>query len=239
MLNLLDEAKLDTIKSEIDTLRQSPNQTGLRRFFEAITKIDGSKKELLLSELLRCATKRRSTRQEYRWIPEISNLHPGDIGVLCVLLLNLVKLEPGQAMFCAAGDLHAYLDGFAVELMANSDNVLRGGLTSKHVDVPELMKTLTFRTGDVEILEPRNGRYVTLADEFELSILEVGKQATNWKSRGFEILLNVAGEAAVSDPAGSRPVPLPRGASVAIPAAIRECTIAGPATIYIAGVPAD
>jgi len=239
MLELIDEVKLNSIASEIHLLRQTPNQAGLRRFFESVIEIDGSRKDLLLSELLRGAGELKSTRSEYRWILEVSDLFPGDIGVLCVLLLNLVKLEPGQAIFCAAGDLHAYLDGFAVELMANSDNVLRGGLTSKHVDVPELMKTLTFQTGDVEILEPQNGRYVTPADEFELSVLEVGNQEIHRQSRGFEILLNVAGDASVSDPASPGPVPLPRGASVAIPAAIRECTIAGTATIYIAGAPAD
>jgi mannose-6-phosphate isomerase len=142
-------------------------------------------------------------------------------------------------MFCAAGDLHAYLNGFAVELMANSDNVLRGGLTPKHVDVPELMKTLTFRTGSIEIIEPRNGRYITPAAEFELSVLEVGSQEINRESRGFEILLNVAGDATVSNPGGPGPVRLRQGASVAIPAAIERYAVTGPATIYIAGVPED
>ena len=60
--------------------------------------------------------------------------------MLSPILLNLVCLEPEQAMFLPAGELHAYLDGVGIELMANSDNVLRGGLTSKHIDVDELLR---------------------------------------------------------------------------------------------------
>ncbi|BDH56299.1 hypothetical protein MTP03_12380 [Tsukamurella sp. PLM1] len=70
--------------------------------------------------------------------------YPDDAGVLAALLLNRVVLEPGQALYLAAGNLHAYVSGAAVEVMANSDNVLRGGLTPKHVDVPELLRVLDF-----------------------------------------------------------------------------------------------
>ena len=69
---------------------------------------------------------------------------PGDVGILAALLLNHIELEPGEAVFLPAGNLHAYLEGFGVEVMANSDNVLRGGLTSKHIDVDELMDVLIF-----------------------------------------------------------------------------------------------
>ena len=154
-------------------------------------------------------------------------------------MLNLVKLNPGQAMFCAAGDLHAYLSGFAVELMANSDNVLRGGLTAKHVDVPELLKTLTFKSRTVDVIEPTAGRYVTPAEEFVLSVFRVAGSELRRKSSGFEILVNVAGDAMVSDPFGPNAVRLPQGGAVAIPAAISECSVSGAATIYVAGVPSD
>lgn len=68
--------------------------------------------------------------------------NPDDPGVLVALLLNLVNLVPGDALFLPAGVPHAYLSGVGVEVMANSDNVLRGGLTSKRIDVPELLKLL-------------------------------------------------------------------------------------------------
>jgi mannose-6-phosphate isomerase len=190
-----------------------------------------------LDELLASARKRETTRPEYSWILRIHDLYPGDIGVLCVLLLNLVKLEPGQAMFAAAGDLHAYLDGFGIELMANSDNVLRGGLTPKHVDIPELMKTLTFDDRTVEVLEPTNGRFVTTADEFVLSVLEIDGSEVKRASPGFEILINVSGDATVSQPGVSEVVQLHQGASIAIPATVEEYGISGSARLYAAGVP--
>lgn len=75
----------------------------------------------------------------------LSQEYPGDPGALVALLLNLVQLSPGEAIYLPAGNLHAYLKGLGVEVMATSDNVLRGGLTPKHIDVDELTKTLIFK----------------------------------------------------------------------------------------------
>lgn len=72
----------------------------------------------------------------------IAVAYPGDPGVVVALLMNLVVLRRGEAIFAPAGSLHAYLDGLGVELMAASDNVLRGGLTPKHIDVPELLRVV-------------------------------------------------------------------------------------------------
>ena len=77
--------------------------------------------------------------RDLQWTGEIARIHPGDVGVVVALLLNHVVLQPGEAVFLGAGNLHAYLRGAGIELMANSDNVIRGGLTSKHVDVEELI----------------------------------------------------------------------------------------------------
>jgi mannose-6-phosphate isomerase len=97
-----------------------------------------------------------------------------DRGIFSVYLLNLVHLHPGQGTFQPAGVLHAYLEGVNVELMANSDNVMRGGLTTKHVDVAELLKILTFEGGTPEIIDgvqlsTHERVYRTPAQEFELS----------------------------------------------------------------------
>lgn len=80
--------------------------------------------------------------------------YPGDPGVVVALLMNLVRLERGQAIFVPAGVLHAYVDGLGVELMAASDNVLRGGLTPKHIDVPELLAVLDPRPAPPPVLAP-------------------------------------------------------------------------------------
>lgn len=77
--------------------------------------------------------------RDIAWAGEIARLYPGDVGGVVCLLLNHVVLEPGQAIFLGAGNLHAYLRGAGIELMANSDNVVRCGLTSKHIDVEELL----------------------------------------------------------------------------------------------------
>jgi mannose-6-phosphate isomerase class I len=96
-----------------------------------------------------------------------------DRGIFSVYLLNLVHLQPGEGTFQPAGVLHAYLEGVNVELMANSDNVLRGGLTTKHVDVPELLHILTFEGGVPHIIggeqvSTEERVYRTPAAEFEL-----------------------------------------------------------------------
>lgn len=102
-----------------------------------------------------------------------------DRGLFSIYLLNLVHLRPGEAIYLPAGILHAYLEGSGMEIMANSNNVLRGGLTPKHVDVPELIENVLFEGGKPEILRPvpvagqQELAYHTEAREFELRQLHV------------------------------------------------------------------
>jgi len=91
---------------------------------------------------------------EYRVVEELATRHPGDPGLAVALLLNQVALAPGEAVFMPAGNLHAYLGGTGVEIMAASDNVLRGGLTSKHVDVAELLRVLSYEPLAEPVLAP-------------------------------------------------------------------------------------
>lgn len=99
---------------------------------------------------------------------ELQERYPGDIGVLGALLLNHLHLLPGQAVYLDAGHLHAYVSGLGVEVMANSDNVLRGGLTSKYVDVPELVRILDFGSLSDPVVTDEDGEYVVPASEFRL-----------------------------------------------------------------------
>ena len=128
-----------------------------------------------------------------------------DRGIFSIYLLNLVRLKPGQATYQSAGTLHAYLEGVNVELMANSDNVLRGGLTPKNVDVPELMRVVRFDEGKVDIIHGRdagNGETVfpTPAEEFELSRIQCGPgEAYQCGHRnGPDILIVMEGEITAS-----------------------------------------
>jgi mannose-6-phosphate isomerase len=110
---------------------------------------------------------------------EFAIRYPGDPAVLSPLFLNLFTLEPGQAVFIPAGILHAYIGGFGVELMAASDNVLRGGLTSKFVDIPELAKILQFKPISPEIIYPSEEavfRYPVACDDFALYLVRGGEE---------------------------------------------------------------
>ena len=90
----------------------------------------------------------------YDLIAELSSAYPGDPGIAISLMLNLAELAPGEVLFLPAGNIHAYIEGLGIELMAASDNVLRGGLTPKHVDVPELLSVLDFAPLPVPYLRP-------------------------------------------------------------------------------------
>lgn len=112
---------------------------------------------------------------EARTILELGERYPGDAGVLAALLLNRISLASGEGIFLPAGNLHSYLHGVAMEVMANSDNVLRGGLTPKHVDVPELLRVLDFTpVPDARVGAHREGialLYDTPAAEFAAAVL--------------------------------------------------------------------
>lgn len=127
-----------------------------------------------------------------------------DRGIFSVYLFNLVYTEPGDAVFQDAGLPHAYLEGHNIEIMASSDNVLRGGLTSKHVDVPELLKHTRCEPTEPSLLHgellPEGFRvYKTPAPDFELSSLRLSAgSSTHWTAPGAEIYLLTKGEARLS-----------------------------------------
>jgi mannose-6-phosphate isomerase len=145
-----------------------------------------------------------------------------DRGIFSIYLLNLVHLRPGQGTFQPAGLLHAYLEGVTIELMANSDNVLRGGLTPKHIDVPELLKILSCESGAPEVFvgAPAGGAehvYRTPAEEFELSriTLAPGREYSGEAANGPELFLILQGSAALATAASL--MSLERGSILLIP----------------------
>lgn len=141
-----------------------------------------------------------------RCVTDLNNRYPGDIGVLGALLLNFITLQPGEALFTDAGQLHAYMDGLGVEVMANSDNVLRGGLTAKHVDVPELVKVLVFETTDAPRVKVVDGTYETPIDEFQLTAHTLGAhESVIVDSDGPAIVMCTAGSVVGTGEAGANP----------------------------------
>lgn len=116
---------------------------------------------------------------EAKTVLELGERYPGDAGVLAAMLLNRISLVEGEGIYLPAGNLHAYLHGMGFEVMANSDNVLRGGLTPKHVDVPELLRVLDFTPTDGRPIHPRPAAdgveevFDTPAPEFAVTILRI------------------------------------------------------------------
>ena len=119
---------------------------------------------------------------------EIDEFFPSDPGILAALLLNRFSLEPGQALALAPGVMHSYLRGTCIEVMANSDNVLRGGLTAKHIDVERAPARRRFAPGPRDVLLPSgsDGTYIypTSFEEFELWLLQPTDSGTLQIPRG-------------------------------------------------------
>jgi mannose-6-phosphate isomerase len=167
---------------------------------------------------------------------DLGNRYPNDPGVLISLLLNRITLEPGEGLFLAAGNLHAYLRGVAVEIMASSDNVLRGGLTPKHVDVPELLKVLDFRPGSMPVVRAdgdghdNTHAYQMPEREFELTRLQLdtsrsgaSSSTVNLAAGDPRIVLCTAGSTVLSSPGAS--LELSAGQSAWLPASNPAVTI--------------
>ncbi|MEZ0494397.1 mannose-6-phosphate isomerase, class I [Kineococcus sp. TBRC 1896] len=161
-------------------------------------------------------------------VVELAGHYPGDAGVLVSVLLNQVRLAPGEALYLPAGNVHAYLSGTGVELMASSDNVLRGGLTPKHVDVPELLDVLDFRELPPPLLAPRDVSPVEQVfcplPDFALTVLTLGPDE-RWERPVPRAVLVLEGTARLTSAAGS--LELGRGESAFVTAAEHPVTVSG------------
>jgi len=227
----------EELSGEIEALAARPNSDGLARFFGAVLTMDKERQASAVAQAVDFARGREGEDPMWDWIVKLNEQYPGDVGVLSPVLLNVVLLEPGQAMLSHAGQLHAYLDGLGIELMANSDNVLRGGLTPKHVDVPELLDVLTFAETKIDLLAPDpEGVYASDVDEFRLSVITVGgdKPFNGGQDHGVEIWICTSGEASVT---GDADLTVTKGTSFIVPAAAPPYQVAGDATLYRASVP--
>ncbi|WP_433606115.1 mannose-6-phosphate isomerase, class I [Prescottella agglutinans] len=242
-VRLLGALQVPELEPYVGLLAGQPDSGGLRALFTTWITLPAQALATLLPAVLDGCVAYLSNAepggiefaQEVRTALELSEGYPGDAGVLASLLLNRVTLEPGQGLFLDAGNLHAYLHGTAVEIMANSDNVLRGGLTPKHVDVPELLRVLDFDTVDVPVLTPvatdRGGEvaYRTPAPEFLLSRIDLDASgggagaATSFEPDGPQIVLCTSGAAKLG--CGPQSLMLERGAAAWISASDNEVHI--------------
>lgn len=167
--------ELDRYKMMINNEKESESLTKILTSWISLAEL---KRKVLIDELLMSISHYKSLHGTKTWISEVGeivtmlhNKYPYDIGILAALLLNFVRLEPGEAIYLGAGQMHSYLSGLGLEVQANSDNVLRGGLTKKHVDVQELLKILSFSTlDDPKIRANPDGFYPVPIEEFNVQL---------------------------------------------------------------------
>ncbi|GJF31549.1 mannose-6-phosphate isomerase [Kitasatospora sp. NE20-6] len=242
---LLDALDVDALTPWITDLRTRPAPDALRAVLTGALGSDRDRgraaADALALALPRAAAGGGPHGAAYAAYAAAARDYPGDPGIVAALLLNHVRLAPGQALHLDAGVPHAYLRGLGVEIMANSDNVLRCGLTGKHIDLDALVGVVDFRPAPAGIVEPLPAgpgemHYPAPAEEFRLDRLDLDGTRT-CDGPGPQILLCTTGEATLTCP-GSRPLTLTPGAAAYLPAAAPPAVLHGSATLYRATVPA-
>ncbi|WP_409236842.1 mannose-6-phosphate isomerase, class I [Streptomyces sp. PA5.6] len=231
--DLLEALEVDSLKPYVDLLRAQPEEAALREVLTAVLTADPEEMAETVTEVTAAAQRLGGAYEPYAGI---ARHYPGDPGVIAAMLLNHVRLQPGEALFLGAGVPHAYLDGLGVEIMANSDNVLRCGLTPKHVDVPELLRIVRFEVTDPGVLRPEaspDGEevYETPIDEFRLSrfVLPEGTAPHDLTAATPQILLCTAGTVRAGELA------LTPGQSAFVPAG-EKAEVSGDGTVFRATV---
>jgi len=173
---------------------------------------------------------------ELAWCEPMNVEFPGDRGVVVALLLNHVVLDPGQAFFLEAGNLHAYLDGVGVELMANSDNVVRGGLTPKNIDIEELLAVVDCTPIDPPVQSPTgpNHTFDAAVPEFALTRVELTPDGVKASVVGPEIVIATDGAAAIET--NTERIAIARGEVVFVAASDGDYTLSGEGVAFRAAV---
>ncbi|MET9257808.1 mannose-6-phosphate isomerase, class I [Streptomyces sp. NPDC003717] len=230
---LLDGLGVASLKPYVDLLHARPEDAALREVLTALLTADPEEMSRTVAEAAAACERLGGAHTPYAGL---AHHYPGDPGVLAAMLLNHVRLQPGEALYLGAGIPHAYLSGLGVEIMANSDNVLRCGLTPKHVDVPELLRIVRFEAGDPGVLRPEASEdgeevYDTPTDEFRLSryVLPEGAGPHDLTRPAPQILLCTAGAVRVGADT------LAPGTSVFVPAG-ETVQVTGVGTVFRATV---
>ena len=219
ILALFDAMALPALAELTAALRQSQDEAGLQHFFHQMLILCGARKEEALTGLLAYAAARQDD-ETFALITSLAAQYPGDVGLFSPLLLNVVTLKPGQAMYLDACTPHAYVRGTGLEIMANSDNVLRAGLTPKYIDVAELLDcTRCLPKPDDQILlaphlEGAVQHFEVPVPDFTFSVYPAGEHALTTASA--EILFAIDGTVTLQQ--GEQSLRLEKGQSAFVPA---------------------
>jgi mannose-6-phosphate isomerase len=237
--DVVESLGVDALAPAVEVLRRPDPAAALRGAVELLMGWPAADRAGLVAGVTSAA---RPARLDH--VAELGARYPGDIGVVVAVLLNHVRLAPGEGVFMPAGNLHAYLRGLGVEVMAASDNVLRGGLTPKRVDVAELLRVLRFEVLARPVIapEPIAPGLVTWAvpsREFRLVRATVGPDGSSptvtLPAEGPREVLCVRGRVRLS--AGAYAVDVAAGEAVFVPAATPSLQVGGDGEVFQAGTP--
>ena len=243
---LLEGLDAQLARQLLGILRSQPSVAGIETAFTWLLRPDSRPKPDAVEELAaacaaRLADGSLSPRAD-RTVLRLQAAYPGDPGVATSLLLNPVTLQPGEALFVPVGGVHAYLRGVGVEIMASSDNVLRAGLTPKHVDVDELLRNVDYVAAPPIRIAPERFHgatrvYYAPVDDFELSVTHVTDGASHpLPGRGPRILLCLEGAVTASSEHDGQ-LHLARGQAAFVPASDGPLHVSGAGTLVQADVP--
>lgn len=216
------------VNGYLEQFERNPNQDGLCHFFVEILSMKEARKLNAVDHLLSYAAMNQA-RPVYALILDLAEQYPNDVGLFAPLLLNVITLKPGEAMFLCARTPHAYIKGTGLEIMANSDNVLRAGLTPKHMDVEELVKCTDFIPKPISTLLTQaeiNGsehHFPVSVQDFQFSVFQAPKEQ-RVEMTSAEILMPIDADVALLAQSGETLV-LGKGQSAFIPAYVGNYTI--------------
>ncbi|MGH8791183.1 MAG: mannose-6-phosphate isomerase, class I [Stackebrandtia sp.] len=232
------------LNSVVAQLRQDDVAQGLREAVTTLLTLPPDHRAELVRQAATAAAELADAEEpdgdDYAMVVDLGKRYPSDTGAIVALLLNHVHLRPGEAIYMPAGNLHAYLRGVGVEIMAASDNVLRGGLTPKHIDVPELLRVLDFEILDdprVDPCEPSPGtdEWRVPAPEFRLTRQRLDTSASQRplpQDRGPAVILCWSGQVRLDD--GTSPLTLSPGQAAFARADAPEILASGYGELYCA-----
>jgi mannose-6-phosphate isomerase len=239
----LDASGLNDHLLESNDIIDKP-ENWLKRFFETLMTADVDKKTVIISSAKNAAKKRLDHDPVYQWVNALANRFPEDVCILAPVFLNLIDLKPGEALFLDAGRLHCYLQGMGIELMSNSDNCVRCGLTSKKIDTDELLEIVSYETPQIMMVEANaissaEQLYNAASENFVLSKLTISTSHPYKSSpeHSLEILLCTEGSGEIHTARSGYRMRIRKGQSILIPGSIGEYEIKGKAVIFKAGIP--
>jgi len=218
-----------TAHPAIETFIDSPDAANLSDLFASLLSMEGEVKKRALDILREQLS--ANAGEPWQTISSIAEVYPDDSGLFSPLLLNVIELQPGQAMFLFAETPHAYLNGVALEIMANSDNVLRAGLTPKYIDIPELLANLKFveKPADTLLTVPvQQGNTQTFpipVEDFAFAIHTLGAEPLSVEQQSAAIIFCIEGEAVLGS--GEQQLTLKPGESAFIAANESPITLSG------------